>query len=53
MPLTKKRSVLAIEAEGTPGTVETLVAGDAAFKAYNAPLTPKVDLIERDGQGAL
>lgn len=35
MPLNMKRSLLAIEAEATPGTAETLADADAAFHVFN------------------
>lgn len=52
MPLNLKRSLLAIEAEATPGTAETLVDADAAFHVFN--LTPpsftfNVPELERQG----
>lgn len=50
MPLSRSNSVFAIEAEGTPGTAETLAAGDAAFNTYNASITPVVEVEDRQGQ---
>lgn len=50
MPLNRTVSVFAIEAEGTPGTAETLAAGDAAFNTYNASIIPVVEIDDRPGQ---
>lgn len=52
MPLNLKRSLLALEAEATPGTAETLADADAAFHVFN--LTPPsfdwtVPELERQG----
>ncbi|MEM6260159.1 MAG: phage tail tube protein [Planctomycetota bacterium] len=52
MPLNLKHSMLAIEAESTPGTAETLVDADATFHVFNLTL-PSFDFnvpeLERQG----
>jgi len=52
MPLNRKRSVLAIKAESTPGTLESLANADAAFNAYNVQYSPDFEFVLREGQGA-
>lgn len=47
----KRRRVLAAKIEATPGTVETLLAADAAFNAYNIMAQQEIELESREAQG--
>lgn len=53
MPLNKKNYIIALEAEGTAGTAETLLAADAAFNASNVSFAPIQGVTQRQGQGSM
>lgn len=51
MPQLKRRKVFAAAIEATPGTPETLDAGDAAMNIYNAMIQPAIAFEAREAQG--
>ena len=52
MVMLRRKSVFAAAIEATPGTAETLAAGDGVFNAYNVELQPQITVEEREGQAA-
>lgn len=50
MTLLMRKSVFAAAIETTPGTAETLAAGDGVFNAYNVQISPNIEVEEREGQ---
>lgn len=49
MVLVRKRRILAVETEATPGTAETLVDADANITVYNPIIQPNIDVERREG----
>jgi hypothetical protein len=49
-PLLKRLSVFAAKAEGTPGTAETLAAGDGVFDVWDHEINEQTDFNTRPGQ---
>ena len=52
MPLLKRLRVLAAAIETTPGTAETLDAGDATYNVYNPIIQPSIEMGQRERQGS-
>lgn len=52
MPLHINRRVLAVKAETTIGTAETLASGDGAFNAQNVSIQASIDVEDRQAQGS-
>lgn len=52
MPVLKRLRTLAVAAETTPGTAESLSASNGAFNAYNIMAQAEVDVEQREGQGS-
>jgi len=51
-PLIMKRRVLAAKIEAVPGVAEALGAADGTFNVFDATISPTIDTVTRDGQGA-
>jgi hypothetical protein len=51
MPLITRQKVVAIKAEGTPGTAETLAAANGVMNCYNSTFTPDLPVVDRPSQG--
>jgi len=52
MTLLRKKRVVAVAIETTPGVAESLTGADAAFNAYDVVINPTIDFEERMGQSA-
>lgn len=52
MVMLKRLRVMAAAIETTPGTAETLDAGDGVFNAYDVELDGEMELEEREAQGS-
>ena len=52
MPLLKRVRVFAAAIETTPGTAESLAAGDGVFNAYETSIQAEIEVEEREAQGA-
>ena len=50
--LVRKQTVVAAKIETTAGTAIALAGADAAFNAFDAEITPEIELVERPGQSA-
>ena len=53
MVMLMRRRVMAAKIEVTPGTAESLAAGDAAFNVFESTMNPERDFEERIGQGVM
>lgn len=52
-PLITRQRVIALKAESTPGTVESLTASEGVINAFDSTITPNIETKERPAQGSM